>query len=663
MHDGGVMGKTMRAYDWTTSPIGPPDTWPHSLCVVVNIMLNSQAPMCVLWGPQRFCFYNDASIKIYGANHPSAFHRPMFEIWPETRNTLGAIFADVFSGQSRSLDDLQLTLERNGLPETVFFTINLVPVRARNDEIGGILGTYFETTAAVMAEQKLLAQVQRQRLLFNQAPGFIAILIGPDHVFEFCNEAFYRLVRKHEVLGKAVIEVVPEVESQGFIQLLNEVYWSGKRIVQSKAPIVFNDSDGLLRETLYVDFVYEPIVDEAGLVTGIFCQGSDVTAQKTAEDALLKVQRMEAVGRLTAGVAHDFNNLLQAIFGALEVMQDGPALSDHQLESVATIAKASQHGAALIRNLLTFSRKQALDPALVRPADLISGFTPILRLATGGTIRFQTRLPKSVWPINVNQAELQACLMNLVINARDAMPAGGTIVVQICNVGNEDAVAAGLPEGNYVRFQVHDEGEGMPPETMARAAEPFFTTKALGKGTGLGLSVVHGFARQSGGLLQLESEIGRGSTVSLWLPRSLEGSAASPSKRNAARTETARVLVADDDGMVRNMLALFLKHAGYIPLLAESGDEALALLNAGQECALLVTDQSMPGITGIELITAVAALRPELPVMLITGFSTTEVETQLGSDITVVHKPFDRTTFLAHVHRLIGSNEQGIIAH
>jgi PAS domain S-box-containing protein len=407
--------------------------------------------------------------------------------------------------------------------------------------------------------------------------------------------------------------------------------------------------------------------DGAGSALRMVGTTTDITAtrglterlRKAEEDLrdqreqLFQAQKMEAVGQLTAGIAHDFNNLLQAIIGSLDMLGEQASLGPEGRECIAIAEDAARRGATLVHRLLAFSRKQTLNPSLLQPAKVLAEITPLIARVLGDRIGVETRIDQPAWPVIADGGQLGDCLLNLAINARDAMPEGGVVRLRVSNAGPDVARDAGLPAGDYTLFAVEDKGTGMSAETAARALEPFFTTKPIGQGVGLGLSMVQGFARQSGGDVRIESAPERGSTVSIWLPRANTQADSLAEPHQEADYGHGRVLLVDDEKSVRQTLALFLTKAGFSPLAVASGEEALELLKAGAACHLLVTDQSMPGLTGNGLIREVSALRPALPAMLITGYNKVSGLDELPVHVTVLRKPFGRATFMRQVQALL----------
>jgi PAS domain S-box-containing protein len=366
-----------------------------------------------------------------------------------------------------------------------------------------------------------------------------------------------------------------------------------------------------------------------------------VTERLKAEASLHQSQKIEAIGMLTGGVAHDFNNLLTAILGNLELVE--MRLTDDRLRRpIEAAIRSADRGARLIEQLLAFSRKQHLAP---KPVDLnaaVSGMSEMLRRTLGGTVDVKTELAPDAWPALIDPTQLELAILNLAINARDAMPLGGSLVIGTRNVAaGESARPADLAAGDYTTVAVSDSGEGMTEEVLARAFEPFFTTKEVGKGSGLGLSQVYGLVKQSGGGVALTSERGHGTTVTLFLPRAPGAeAAASETVAAAMRRGRGRVLVVDDQDDVREVAVGYLEMLGYDTAEAASGRAALALLDDGLAVDLALVDYAMPGMTGLELMRALEIARPGLPVLIATGYADFAPDDARLGGLGLLKKPF-----------------------
>ena len=348
--------------------------------------------------------------------------------------------------------------------------------------------------------------------------------------------------------------------------------------------------------------------------------------RETALAQLFEAQKMDTIGQLTGGVAHDFNNLLMAVLGSLTLLEKRLPEDPLCRRLLQNAVQGAQRGAALTQRLLAFSRRQELKPESVNFADLVSGMEELLRRALGTGIELKCQFPANLPPVLADANQLELALLNLALNARDAMPGGGRLLIA---ASAETKAAAGadssLRAGDYVRIDIVDNGTGMDEATLLKATDPFFTTKGPGKGTGLGLSMVHGLAAQSGGLLRIGSAPNVGTSVELWLPRASTG--AVPVARNVERLklppapQPCKVLVVDDDLLVMTGTAALIEDLGHTPIEAHSGAEALAKLAAGVAVDVVITDHAMPAMTGLQLAQQIKEQYPRLPVILATGYA------------------------------------------
>ena len=336
--------------------------------------------------------------------------------------------------------------------------------------------------------------------------------------------------------------------------------------------------------------------------------------RERAEAALVQAQKLEAVGQLAAGIAHDFNNLLTPILGNLEFL-DMRLADEHLRKLVQAAAQSALRGAKLNEQLLAFSREQYLVPKAVDLNALIDGIEDMLRRTLGGTVEVTTLRAPNLWPALVDPNQFELAILNLAINARDAMPLGGRVLIETRKIKASDlGKSADLAPGDYVRLSVADTGNGMTDEVLERACEPFFTTKAVGQGSGLGLARVYGFARQSGGVLRIKSAVGKGTTIEVYVPRSRAPSEAATEwrdskHRSVANGRGARVLVVDDQKDVREVAVAQLAALGYQVVQAASADTALDLLDNCDSVNLMMVDYAMPGKSGIELASATPAIQ------------------------------------------------------
>ncbi|WP_197041880.1 PAS domain S-box protein [Sandarakinorhabdus oryzae] len=402
--------------------------------------------------------------------------------------------------------------------------------------------------------------------------------------------------------------------------------------------------------------------DNEGAVVRVVGSMNDVTEQRLLEDKLRSASKLEAVGQLTGGIAHDFNNLLTVIMGNAELLED-ELESQPRLQGLARMSRsAAERGSELTSRLLSFARRQPLDPRAVDIATLVSGLTPLLKRTIGADIEFATVFTAPLSPVQVDASQLENALLNLCINARDAMPDGGRILIEAQNVVLDALFCsqhADVLPGEYVLLTVTDTGVGMDSATLDKAVEPFFTTKPAGKGSGLGLSMVYGFAKQSMGHMRIYSEPGHGASVHLFLPRAAAAEPVSlPQKKAQAVGGNERILVVEDDELVLDHVSNLLTQLGYQAQCVSNGPEALAVLKSGQEFDLLFTDVMMPGgMNGRQLADAVLAIRPQMQVLYASGYAENAIvhNGQLELGVHFLHKPYRREELARKVREALAS--------
>lgn len=1078
----------MRSHDWHATPLGAPDSWPQSLRTSIRILLNTQHPMFIWWGPELIQFYNDAYRRTMGPErHPSALGQGGRECWSEIWHIIGPQIEQVMSGGGPTWHENQrVPMTRFGKFEDVYWTYGYSPID-EGGEIGGVLVICRDVThdhvaaenlranqeklrsanEALQAEReivqsanlKLSAETGFLRDLFSQAPGFMAVLRGPDHVFELANAQYLNLVGGRDLIGKTVREALPEVEGQGFYELLDQVYRSGEPFVGRELPVMLKPASGGASEQHFLDFVYQPILGTDGAIQGIFVEGTDITERKhaelslrereaelarvqqigqigglevdlregfrnrrspeylivhglspesatethedwvrrihpedreatekqfrdavkgnvrdysaqyriirpsdgevrwisvrsyierdetgkalrlvgahtditdhvaaeralraseeefrmlaeaiphhvwtarpdgmlnwfnprvyeyagaeigrldgeqwgeivhpedapvavavwarsiatgepyevefrlrrfdgvfrwfiaravpardergniirwigsntdvhdqkmiaaelaslnetlaervlektrerdriwnvsqdlllvmdrkgvwqtinpawtrtlgwteaqllkeasqenwivhpddrkasqdvidslargiptvryenrfrhkdgsyrwlswtavpdehhiyavardvsaeksalerlkTTEEALRQSQKMEAVGQLTGGIAHDFNNLLTGIVGSLDLMQT--RIRQGRVENVERYINAAMtsanRAAALTHRLLAFARRQPLSPKTVDANQLLVSLEDLLRRTIGEAIDLDIAASRDLWNTLCDPNQLESALLNLAINARDAMPDGGKLRITTANKRLEGVLPdyPALSPGDYICIEVGDTGSGMSTEVLARAFDPFFTTKPLGQGTGLGLSMIYGFARQSNGHVVIDSSPGAGTTVRLYLPRhegEVTSDGAAPNKMAEPKSAGERILVVEDEAVVRGVIVELLQDQGYLTLEAADGAAGLKLIRAGENIDLLVTDVGLPGMNGRQLADQARELRPDLKILFITGYAenTALAKGFLQPGMDMMTKPFDLDKFSQRVRDMV----------
>ncbi len=476
--------------------------------------------------------------------------------------------------------------------------------------------------------------------------------MGPDRLLLEVNEAWEAFTgyRRAEAVGRSFAEFLDGPSAKLYCEkavpeFIDTVPASESRAVEYR----------LIKRSGEVANIVLTARPERDPRTGRFLYSlsviNDITARSRAEAALRQAQNLEALGRLTSGVAHDFNNLLTIILSSLQLLGKRlPADDPRAARLLEAAMQGTRRGAALTSRLLSFSRQQDLVPMAVDPVVVMGTLRPMLAQLLGPGIAIEEDLPEGLWNLRADPGQLELSLLNLAANARDAMPQGGRLCLAARNarVDTVESIFIAYPQpaaavGEYVVLTMSDSGVGMDEEALARAADPFFTTKGVGKGTGLGLSMVHGFAMQSGGALTMSSQPGVGTTVELWLPRTTEvfkavGEPPVPTAV-ASRGRRLRILVVDDDPLVVASTTDMLEDLGHDPVCAASGEEALAVLAQDGAFDLLLTDVMMPGMNGVTLANQVRALHAGLPIVLASGFA--ELDGLARADWPRLRKPYD----------------------
>ena len=404
-------------------------------------------------------------------------------------------------------------------------------------------------------------------------------------------------------------------------------------------------------ERFWANVVIDPVRTEDGALIGFAKITRDMTERRKAEsmmekvrEALFQSQKMDAIGQLTGGVAHDFNNLLTAVLGSLELIRKRLPEDTPKLKVLLNNAfEGARRGVALTQRMLSFARRQELTVTAVSVAALVAGMSDLLERSLGTSITVHTDIPENLPDVRADGNQLEAALLNLAINGRDAMPDGGTLRIFATVVETDPLIGTKALSGHCVMVSVSDTGEGMDPVTLERAMEPFFTTKGVGKGTGLGLSMVHGLAEQLGGRLRIRSEKGKGTTVELWLPIAKITTDVITESPVAASTELEEtrpliIVVVDDDKLVLVNTAAMLEDFGHTVIEASSGARALEIIRANPRVDLVITDQAMPQMSGLQLIAAIRVEWPNIPVLLVSGYA--EISPQAGIEVAKLAKPF-----------------------
>ncbi|MBD9370984.1 PAS domain-containing protein [Xanthomonas sp. XNM01] len=779
------MAARIAAHDWHTHPLGPPAGWPVELKTTLSIMLGSSFAMCLGWGPDQLLFYNDPYQPMLGAKERGALGLPIREVWSELWDDIRPLVESAMSGTPTWKEDMHLVMQRHGYAEDTWWTFSYSPVRAADGGVVAMLNTTHETTRRVLTERRLADEHARMARMFDQAPTFMALLRGPDHRIEFANASYMAMVGRENVVGRPLVEILPDAVARGYLEPIEQVYASGRAFVAYGARYVGPPSaDAPSGQEHHLDYICQPVRDEDGSIGGIFVVGVDVTARivgeialrqreaelqalneslerrvaeharersliwqttpdmlgvlnhdgvleksnpawertlgwtsaelashpardllhpddvddavaagqrmrageplmgfecrmrtrdgryrtlswmatpqddkfycsardvtevnaatraladsqallrslfessyqlqgrcaldgtlqdsnrtsldaigcgldevvglpywdtpwfrgtpgaseriraafaravageevreeivlelpggahtydlslrplydaagaitavvpealdishrRNAEEALRQSQKLEAMGQLTGGVAHDFNNLLTPILAALELASDDDADPARRGRTINVARQSAERAAVLVQRLLAFARRQPLQATRVDVRRLVDDIGDLMRSSCDPRIRVQADVTGEVPDAHADANQLEMALLNLGVNARDAMPDGGTLTLSARAAWSDAGNGSSLAPGPYVVVTVGDTGLGMDAATRMRAIEPFFTTKGLGKGTGLGLSMVHGLASQLGGRLRIDSTPGQGTRIELWLP-------------------------------------------------------------------------------------------------------------------------------------------------
>ncbi len=875
----GEMARLIAAFDWSATSLGPIGAWPQSLKTAISLMLQSPVPIVSLWNEDGVMIYNDAYSEFAGRRHPGLLGSKVREGWPEVADFNDNVMKVCFAGGTLDYYDQEMILDRSGVPASAFMNLYYSPVYDEAGRPFGVMAIVVENTAKVRAERRLQGEQDRLMRMFEQAPGFMAMVSGPDHVFEMANGAYMRLIGNRDVLGRPIREALPEIVEQGFPDLLDQVRSTGLPYVGQAVPVMLARQPGQPPEERFLDFVYQPILDENRRTTGIFIQGSDVTDQKRAqialrnetrylevlnrlgadlsaeldlekvvqmttdagveltgaqfgaffynvrdergesymlyalsgvprsafenfpmprntavfaptfdgegvirsddilkdpryghnepyfgmpkghlpvrsyltvpvvsrsgevigglffghgeparfreeherllvgaagqvaiaidnarlfreverelaergraeealqalnagleqrvaseiaermkaEEALRQSQKMEALGQLTGGVAHDFNNLLQVISGNLQLLTKDVAGNQRAVRRVENALAGVQRGSKLASQLLAFGRRQPLEPKVVNIGRFLTGMEELLRRTLGEDIEIETIRSGGLWNVLVDPTQIENALLNLAINARDAMEGGGKLTIEAGNAFLDDNYVrqhADVPAGQYVMLAVTDTGTGMPPEVVEQVFQPFFSTKPVGKGTGLGLSMVYGFVKQSGGHVKIYSEVGQGTTVKIYFPRVQRSEdLVTEADFGPVTGGTETILVAEDDEQVRTTVVEMLGDLGYAVLKAKDAAGALSVIESGVLVDLLFTDVVMPGaLKSTELARHARERLPDIAVLFTSGYTENSIVHggRLDPGVDLLSKPYTREALARKIRHVLNGQQ------
>ena len=560
------------------------------------------------------------------------------------------------------------TYEEQGTSNGVsrLFLATKGPYRDAEGAIVGLLGVSRDITERKRAEEEIRQSQQKLRIHFEHTP-LAVVEWDLDFRVTAWNPAAERMFgyTREEAVGQRGHFIVPEpfrdrVDSVWHDLLHEQETPSGR----TRPRFAGNDNitkDGRL---ISCEWYNTPLVDESGRVLGVASLVQDVTERVGLEERLRQSQKMEAVGRLAGGIAHDFNNLLTIILGYSQIVADGVPQGSRLAESTSQIKSAAERAAGITRQLLAFSRKQVLSPRIINLNDIVINLDSMLRRLIGEDIEVMTVPAPELGSVKADPGQIEQVVMNLALNARDAMPRGGKLTLETSNATLDDSYArnhqAAAP-GRYVMLAVSDTGEGMTSETQSRIFEPFYTTKEVGKGTGLGLSMVYGIIKQSGGYIWVYSEPGRGTTFKIYLPRVDQPAEASTAEKRSpgAQQGTETILLVEDDAQLRQLSSSVLTRCGYNVLTAANPEDGLAICKGNHhDIRLLVTDVVMPRMNGRQLAEQILQICPKLRVLYISGYTNNAIVHYgvLDSGLWFLPKPFTLAALAAKVREVLDAD-------
>ena len=616
---GGLMGSLIRAYDWTTTPLGLPETWPQPLKTSLRLLLSTGHPMFIWWGEDLIQFYNDAYSRSIGPErHPSALGQPGHLCWGEIWPDIEPQIAQVLAGDGHTWHENQLLpITRHGKREDVYWTYSYGPIDDPQAEtgVGGILVVCTETTKQVLAERRLKAAEERWRALFDQAPSFMCILTGPEHRFEYANQNYLALLGKQDILGKTVLEVIPEVSEQGFITLLDEVYHSGKTHQGVATPVHIGSAG-----PKYLDFIYQPIKAADGQTTGIMAEGYDVSSRVHADELLREEHRRK--DEFLAMLAHELRNPLAPIRNVSEMLIQ-TAQQDSKLQSIGELlTRQVTQLTRLQDDLLDISRishnRITLQFEVINVSNILNLAIESLHSAIAAK-QHSISFTDSNQPIFVSgdMTRLMQCVSNIISNAIKYTPNCGKINIQLSTTAD------------MVNITVADNGCGISPEMQDKVFELFVqsqqTLDRSQGGLGIGLNIVQRLVQMHGGTVKVHSNgIGCGSTFSISLPK-VEAPFAAESKLHTRTNVKRCILVVDDNRDAADTMAELLTLQGHEVITAYTAHQALEYVDSFNPQILLL-DIGLPDMTGYELAQTIVAKHPHSKMILaaLTGYGQAE---------------------------------------
>ena len=647
---GGRAAEMIRARDWTGHPLGAPAGWPEGLKTALSLVVNSPESMILCWGPALTFFFNDTYIPLLGPRLDWAMGARFDEVWQDALAQARPIVDEAFAGRSRRFTDLPWTLDTDRGAAETWWSFSYSRVLDADGQVAGLFILTTETTGRVVADAaleesrleldaaltelralngSLEAQVaqrtaERDRM-WQHSPDLMLFLDAGTRRIQQANPAWASLLGRDPavLIGMHPRELVHADDQAASRETAARADHGNVVNFENR----FRHVDGSYR---WFSWVTTRVGEQ------IFAIGRHVTAEREAAEALRRAeeqlrqaQKVEAVGQLTGGVAHDFNNLLTVIRGSVDLLRRPGLAEERRARYIDAIADTADRATRLTSQLLAFARRQALNPERFDVCAGLRAMEDMLRTLAGSRVRVTLDLPDAPQIVNADRSQFDTSIVNMAINARDAMRGEGSLVIRVSAAEGTPALRTHPAQpGDYVTVALADSGSGIAPEAIDNIFEPFFTTKGVGEGTGLGLSQVFGFAKQSGGEVAAESRAGEGATFTLYLPRAgtRPPDLAHPDGAGPPTFgEGACVLVVEDNPEVGAFATQALAELGYRSRLVPDGATALAVLEAaaarGGAVEVVFSDVVMPGMSGLELAQAIRERWPGLPVVLTSGYS------------------------------------------
>jgi PAS domain S-box-containing protein len=657
---GTVMDRSIGSFDWSATPLGPREAWSPGLTAIYEMMMASPLAMCAAWGPDLTLIYNRAYVDFLASRHPAALGRPLKEVWHDVWNDIEPFVARALAGGHVQRTDMHLAMTRRGYAEDTYWTFAYSPLRD-GAATPGFLNIAFETTAGVRAQQRRDEAETSLRRLNATLEQQVADRSGErDRLWNLSSDMLARA--DYEGMMSAVSPAWTQVLGWSETELLSRPYATFMHpddMDQTLAALARMGETGLparfenriaTRAAGWKPIEWTVTPEPGG--GNFIAVGRDLSLAKAreaelavAQEALRQSQKMEAVGQLTGGVAHDFNNLLTIIRSSVDFLRRPELPDERKRRYLDAVSDTVDRAAKLTGQLLAFARRQTLKAEVVDVGQRLRTISDMLDPVTGARIRLVTDLPDRSCFVRVDLNQLETALINMAVNARDAMEGEGTLTLRLaCGSAMPSIRGHQGSKGPFAAIALQDTGSGIAADQLSRIFEPFFTTKAVGKGTGLGLSQVFGFAKQSGGDVDVDSTPGVGTTFTLYLPEVLPEEAprdeAGHGEGPAPLGRGQRILVVEDNIGVGQFATQILDDLGYQPTWVANAEEALDRLGSdGAGFELVFSDVVMPGMGGVALARELQRRLPELPVVLASGYS--HVLAQDGSHgFEVLHKPY-----------------------